>query len=56
MKEATITEFHCCCDCKKSIDIPGKEHDSFETGCLDKRGKPNRSGGLCRCGYFIRRG
>ncbi len=51
MKEATITEYHCCCDCNKQIEVPAKE-GGYESGCLDKRGKPNKSGGLCRCDYF----
>ena len=55
MKEDKITEYHCCCECKMSIDVPGQKPDSFETGCLDKRGKPNKHGGLCHCDYYIDR-
>lgn len=50
MKEDKITEYHCCCECKQHVDIPC--HEGYETGCLHPRGKPNKSGGLCRCNYF----
>lgn len=51
MKEDRITEYHCCCDCNKQIEVP-TDKGGYETGCLDSRGKPNRDGGLCRCDYF----
>ena len=47
----SITEYHCCSECNKKIEIPGK-HDSWEIGCTDPRGRPNKTGGLCRCELF----
>lgn len=47
-----IIEYHCCSDCRKKIQIPTKNMQSWELGCTDKRGQPNSSGGLTRCTVF----
>lgn len=52
MKEDTITEYHCCSECAKMIEIPTNKPDKFEIGCLDRRGKPNPSGGLTDCLHY----
>ena len=49
----SITELHLCSECKLMIEIPGKTEGSWEVGCLHKKGKPNPSGGLTECEFFI---
>lgn len=51
MDDISITELHLCSECKYSIDEPGEKPYSWKTGCLTK-GKPNPSGGLCKCDYY----
>lgn len=52
MKEDRITEYHCCIDCKDMIEVPGRKPNTWEVGCLNSKGNPNPTGGLCRCDYY----
>lgn len=51
VEDVIITEYHCCCECKYQISVPGKVEE-WESGCLHRHGKPNASGGLTSCEYW----
>ena len=52
MKESTISEYHCCGDCKNKLIVPvGLSNDS-ELVCLKKNPNVNRTGGLSKCIEF----
>jgi len=46
-----ITEYHCCNDCKYTIEIINQGRE-ISFGCSHPKGEPNIDGGLCRCDYF----
>ena len=48
-----ITEYHCCSECKYTIETITNKEISFD--CTHPKGEPNPNGGLCRCEYFMER-
>lgn len=51
--DVSISEYHCCCDCKSKLSVPvNLDCTRWELICRKKRKEINHNGGITNCPVF----